>query len=1429
MKILKRIMAGFACGIVMLGSNSVQAQNNLSTLPLIDPDIIEDSVKDVSDVIQNITDDINIQPEKTQSSYVYAREPESYTQVYYSEPVYEEKSLTLTYDEFMSMYGNQPGSEDIEQTEPVLVPADTGDEQSAYDKALADYNLALAQYEAACQMIESTKEVEVEVTEEVTDDQGNVTLVTRTELQTVTEQVPAGDVAAAQANLDTASSALESARQALDAVQSQTTIVEQPQVEDALPNQTTIVESESEQQEIIEEDVEVIEEVTHATSGTCGENLTWTLSDGGHLIISGTGDMTDFSGLIQPQWGHSITKITINNGVTSIGNQAFQKCYFTNISIPESVKRIGEYAFSQCTNLISISIPDGVTSIGGYAFSACTNLKTITIPKSCTKFGYYVFTGCEKLKTAGPTGSGCNYEFGWDDQIPDYAFHDCTSLTSIKIPSSAFRIGSAAFHGCSSLKSITIPDSIEQIEMAAFADCTGLTSIMIPNSIVYIEYNLFWGCTGLTEVILPESVKYIEDSAFRECTGLTSITIPYSVERIGESAFYNTHTTIYYYGTEEEWNNIEIHEDAIPADTIIYYLGNYSGKIRLNNGIVYMSNVFSNFLHSAYDYDHEIAKYAAGLSTLVYCDDTYIIEDGLKRLGYIYLEDNYAQTKELKNYRGDYSPVIFGLHYIPNLEATIVAAVIRGTYNEEWLTNFDIGDRDNHKSFEQAAKHVYSHLYSYIQSHSGKINGTLKILVTGHSRGAATANLVGAYLDNPYLFDLDHILKIETENVYTYTFATPNTTSLPVRYDSQFDNIFNIVNPEDFVTKVVPSAWGYGRFGKTLVLPSETSMTTRKYHEYLEFVNSRYEKYDEGEIYKPYPNGMYDVSEYVRDVTSEVSNVFNYYNKSLGNAGTLYDLYHYGLGGLLSKDSDYEGLAGSYIGNAALGGYGTIGVQTVDFFLSNGVINEYFADAHLPETYLAMVNSIAGEREYQGVCLYNIVNCPVDISIYDSTGTLVGQIINNEVQPGNEIWMYVDGDSKIYSLPDDDTYRVEFSGNDIGAMDYSTVLENMDSYEQQKAYHEGLELTTEKVYITDNTSEYKVLITDETEIEPTAEFDSETGKQLKVDVTVQGRGSAPSLENLTPGDYVTLKAATDSNNEFYGWYNTNGELVSAKAEYSFSIHNDISFIAKFSNVFVSANSMKFEKQSVTIANQENYYNKLTIGPENATIQKIEWKSSDESIVTVDNGMIRGMKAGSAKVTATLTDGTLSASYNVKVLPFEDVPQDAWYFSTAMECYETGLINGTSATTFSPMQEMTRAMVVTILWRMDGQPATAFNNKFKDVSSKQWYATSISWAVNNGVVNGYGDGTFKPDAAVTREQVAVMLANYATYKGVYVPGTKKLNTYPDGSQVSKWAQAGMKWALTNGIVSGNGEGYLRPKKSATRAEGAAMLLRMKNWL
>ena len=153
-------MAGLASGIMIVGTMNVYAQNNINTLPIIPADIMKDSVNDVSDIIYKVTDDIEIQPVETESSYVYVQEEPAYTQVYYyEEPVYEQTDLTLTYDEFMSMY------EDLDQEDTTEAVVDTSIEQAAYDQALANYNAALAEYEAASQMIETTKEVEVEIVE----------------------------------------------------------------------------------------------------------------------------------------------------------------------------------------------------------------------------------------------------------------------------------------------------------------------------------------------------------------------------------------------------------------------------------------------------------------------------------------------------------------------------------------------------------------------------------------------------------------------------------------------------------------------------------------------------------------------------------------------------------------------------------------------------------------------------------------------------------------------------------------------------------------------------------------------------------------------------------------------------------------------------------------------------------------------------------------------------------------------------------------------------------------------------------------------------------------------------------------------------------------------------------------------------------------
>ena len=182
------------------------------------------------------------------------------------------------------------------------------------------------------------------------------------------------------------------------------------------------------------------------------DNLTWKLYEDGTLNISGTGAMKDYNAddNLSPAYNNSkVKKIVIEDGVTSIGNKAFDSCSsLTSITIPNSVTSIKAATFYGCTSLTSITIPDGVTSIGYATFTGCSSLTSITIPDSVTSIGYAAFTGC-------------------------------SSLTSITIPDSVTSIGYATFAGCSSLTSITIPDSVTSIGESAFSNCSSLQTISL--------------------------------------------------------------------------------------------------------------------------------------------------------------------------------------------------------------------------------------------------------------------------------------------------------------------------------------------------------------------------------------------------------------------------------------------------------------------------------------------------------------------------------------------------------------------------------------------------------------------------------------------------------------------------------------------------------------------------------------------------------------------------------------------------------------------------------------------------------------------------------------------------------------------------------------------------------------------------------------
>ena len=243
--------------------------------------------------------------------------------------------------------------------------------------------------------------------------------------------------------------------------------------------------------------------------------------------------------------------------------------------------------------------------------------------------------------------------------------------------------------------------------------------------------------------------------------------------------------------------------------------------------------------------------------------------------------------------------------------------------------------------------------------------------------------------------------------------------------------------------------------------------------------------------------------------------------------------------------------------------------------------------------------------------------------------------------------------------------------------------------------------------------------------------------------------------------------------------------------------------------------------------------------ENTTKFEIVEGTLPKGITMNSNGMItgkfeKGCKAGQIRVKATRASDNKTLTFTVKYgnvyetdLPFWDIEADSWYVSCVDYVYQKGLIKGYSDPEhegmFGPNDKITRAQIVTILYRMEGSPNNDGKSKFTDVNSSEWYAKPIKWAVDKGIVHGY-DGTtkFGPDDYILRQDFAGILRNYAKYKGKNVNVTADLTKFSDYKKIDDYAKPSMQWAVGKGVITGNDDGTLNPKGNATRAEAAAMI-------
>ena len=536
-----------------------------------------------------------------------------------------------------------------------------------------------------------------------------------------------------------------------------------------------------------------------------------------------------------------------------------------NVVIPskdrygKAVKEIGCSAFQGCVDLVSVTIPSSVISIQdglwnvmdtydhklSGAFCRCTNLSQVTLPETLIYIGGSAFAQCESL-TSIVIPDKVKY-------IGGCAFDGCSKLVDINIPSSIKKINAGTFYDCRSLDDIVFPNGITSIGHLAFARCSSLTSIVLPDSVTELSTGSVLGytfedCTSLTSVVLSKSLKKIMDGTFRGCSSLSYIYIPESVADIADYYTYYA-----FWGCPEDFSV----ETEYGSYAHKYFKGSKHPIVLAGSEcepftVAYRGGTagFDRYLETilatadAKTYNPELAHMLMVLSASAYNDvkststaGKLLSPDDLPYIGAAYIHLGFQRITSYNYYDSPYAEA-YGLHNSAFTlgEKTlagghrIVLVTVRGSWapdgkldTADWVSNIDVlhGADGLHQGFNTAAELAYNALKDFV----GNLNDSnVTYVITGHSRGAAIANLVSKKLDDA---------GVDDSRVFDYNFACPDVARLNLSYnwESGHANMFNISYTADPVG-VIPGVAGdllgnlevgtsWGKFGKSYYFTDE--------------------------------------------------------------------------------------------------------------------------------------------------------------------------------------------------------------------------------------------------------------------------------------------------------------------------------------------------------------------------------------------------------------------------------------------------------------------------------------------------------------------------------------------------------------------------------------------------------------------------------
>lgn len=785
-------------------------------------------------------------------------------------------------------------------------------------------------------------------------------------------------------------------------------------------------------------------------------------------------------------------------------------------------------------------------------------------------------------------------------------------------------------------------------------------------TVTTIGEEAFYACTTLTEIIIPNTVTKIEDYAFSFCISLKTCRIPSSVKSIGKDIFcFNDDVVVECEEGSVAWqyakdNGLKTSsselENTKDFDVSLYFNG--TGNVSEIDGKTSLDGVFStSYLKNWGNYSKGLANICIGLSAAAYSEAR--LKETLKSLG--------CENENIKTYYGyadgdkvDGTRYGFGVRNVvfDGEKKLLFFVGISGTNATEWYGNFNIGRGEEAQSFNKAKNKVVVSFADFYNNNCGKFEkDDIYIIVTGHSRGAAISNLFAKYLIN------DTSL-CNYKNVYAYTFATPNVTTKKNVNDAKYNNIFNIVNSEDFVTYAPIPQWGFNKYGKTFVAPDSATVSKKTWKSYLKDMEKVFKDLTGGAKYKECNTGSKATIKLTKNIYDLAQNTSAYYDntyKIWWMNGLKYEEGYYSL-------YDYFNWIADIVAGDAGGLFsGAVGMVKRSLQSAFKSISTFFIDgakvgdleiwhAHCVETYMSWVKTLDAS-DWTKYTKYNktVVKCPVDVEVYNEDGELMAVICDDKLEEGvdADLLVEVEGSAKIFYLPCDEKYTFKIKGTDKGTMDIVSETGDIRTMEStSKTLYRDVTITDGASFEASiEGSDISLYDEDHRKIKPTKIVDT----TVSVTSNVEGDGEIFGTGTYNFGDSVELIAVNNEGYVFEGWY-SDEKFISDDSTIAFIAEEDVNYTCKFVEAQLSMN-----ESDIQMKTGESYQLSIVLNP---IKQKVEYTSSNEAIVQVsEDGLIFAKQKGEAIITVTSESGH-SDSCNVKV--FDD--------NCSCNCHKSGIAN-----------------------------------------------------------------------------------------------------------------------------------------------------------